>query len=489
MLQSVEVFHSAEGHPYGCTLNFTDVRSNSNKYYIIQLLKTISAKEWYLFTRWGRVGEKGRWNVVTMHSQHSAVTAFMRSYRKKTSNSWGDPKGFEPRDGKYYRLEMAKIDVEEEEVQSGAADVDMEDAVRDVIVLISDTKIHMQALQTFNIDTKKMPLGKISDPQIDKAYRILFAINAIIEAVENGTWERSRKILDLPVNHVEEELLELSSRFWTNVPYSCGWNRPPVVDTLKFVERLTELLEVMKNAEIAGKITRRFNNVGDIYLKMNAGLEVVKDPNERRIVTTFVTGTHAPTHQCKIEVLEAFRIAKDEKDDTQRCFGEMNDHRLFVHGSRMSNFFGILSTGIRLPHPTQVANGSVLGRGIYFADVMTKSVNYCRMEETDNIGFVALCEVALGDNPDIRETIVPMNEYAPESDQTSRWALGKTTIADEHYATLNTDDGFVTNVKVPQGPLTDRKDLGSSASFLYNEFVIFDTRQYRFRYLLKIRKV
>ena len=57
------------------------------------------------------------------------------------------------------------------------------------------------------------------------------------------------------------------------------------------------------------------------------------------------------------------------------------------------------------------------------------------------------------------------------------------------FETLTTDDGFITNVKVPQGPLTDRKGLGASASFLYNEFVIFDTRQYRFKYLLKIRRV
>ena len=56
----------------------------------------------------------------------------------------------------------------------------------------------------------------------------------------------------------------------------------------------------------------------------------------------------------------------------------------------MSNFMGILTTRLRLPNSNQVSNGSTLGLGIYFADVITKSFNYCYVDATNGIGFILL---------------------------------------------------------------------------------------------------
>lgn len=39
----------------------------------------------------------------------------------------------------------------------------------------------------------------------------------------------------------------------------------------------------------------------------------------------------------------------------------------------------------------------MFGKGVYFADMVSKSANYCRTSKTDNIGVLLLCEVALGD--------------------------------------------------------------------------------------------
>jgi len=39
-------------------LNQTNISQNNNKFYVIQLLK--SGNGYYLFTRWGRVGENGQ---------------------------------------------------------------------------------------------------------------------------------------------------------------------------------------------------------------------------------------------------------------------------------------------------------------------------------------------------------------------------------------------------------------------------------------------
>jgi predicted DNA-binding WGR domain protein len=43
---------------YDCMLNQTNISQNNNKYYVIQLL--VGAGRYYVFNRWGRVGEPGQ---------------------------------------------------------------------------------------------------------------------------------------------------------------------------------------------------------------------------------------------------------------------------------------------------------------------------------------------------------------------------------------------------------------------------------------------
>lgn len=38
----------------------------------------------------------------------------------------------------------------------------------------------------------------------------------------------------------------------------------------------------------------------------------------------------------------------------------------------------------------------MFGKGIYFADMVSKSANYCLASKINNVGLVLLCEVALG---------------------------------------------------------------------------------------------
>jgi len=51
---------------------------------------------------------------------------------------------------------------------------------------------------------------------------------------------------------------------------------------------------------------------------------------------------------------------------------------LLWHGSGFSNFVGILSQGMRIAPPEAPKSGYALGKGVYFADCIGKSVNYCR---------------------------------------------------------------------------------------------------------------
>jgi len=65
---------------------------------------------------------------------------------------------------------------------------------------------------------------------------------------------------------------------------------------------------------------------------------------------------------------------------------------LLWHGSRVSNFVGILSQGLRIAPPEAPVSGYLFGKGIYLADMAEKSINYCRSYGQDS-ALILLIEV------------------------------------------------------------------------------------------------
>ncbi|KIH48394.1 Poly(ADP-ribose) polymerase catalytic domain protein, partial [Ancylostoma duodenale] len=60
-----------------------------------------------------------------------------------------------------------------------------------------------------------------------------------------------------------------------------------------------------------------------------------------------------------------------------------------------TNYGGILSQGLRIAPPEAPVTGYMFGKGVYFADMVSKSANYCRVGQGDD-GLMLLCDVALG---------------------------------------------------------------------------------------------
>ncbi|XP_048503213.2 poly [ADP-ribose] polymerase 1-like [Beta vulgaris subsp. vulgaris] len=69
---------------------------------------------------------------------------------------------------------------------------------------------------------------------------------------------------------------------------------------------------------------------------------------------------------------------------------------LLWHGSRLTNFVGILSQGLRIAPPEAPATGYMFGKGVYFADLVSKSAQYCYTDRKNHVGLMLLSEVALG---------------------------------------------------------------------------------------------
>ena len=54
------------------------------------------------------------------------------------------------------------------------------------------------------------------------------------------------------------------------------------------------------------------------------------------------------------------------------AFDSLDNHMLLWHGSRTTNFAGILSQGLRIAPPEAPVTGYMFGKGVYFADMSSK---------------------------------------------------------------------------------------------------------------------
>lgn len=152
---------------------------------------------------------------------------------------------------------------------------------------------------------------------------------------------------------------------------------------------------------------------------------------------------------------------------------------LLWHGSRLSNWVGILSHGLRVAPPEAPITGYMFGKGIYFADMSSKSANYCFASRLKNTGLLLLSEVALGQCNELLEANPKAQGLLRGKHSTK--GMGKMAPSPAHFITLN-------GSTVPLGPASDTGILNPEGYTLnYNEFIVYSPNQVRMRYLLKIQ--
>ena len=111
----------------------------------------------------------------------------------------------------------------------------------------------------------------------------------------------------------------------------------------------------------------------------------------------YLANTQAPTHY-KPEIIDAFKVTRQGEEESYRPFQTFHNRYLLWHGSRATNFAGILSQGLRIAPPEAPSTGYMFGKGVYFADMVSKSMSSgsCAASRLNPAGLLLLCEVALG---------------------------------------------------------------------------------------------
>jgi len=105
---------------------------------------------------------------------------------------------------------------------------------------------------------------------------------------------------------------------------------------------------------------------------------IMSTSNEHKKLQEYVTATHGYTHSgFSSQILQAFRVERHDEDARWSADGydklADGERLLLWHGSRSTNFAGILKQGLRIAPPEAPVTGYMFGKGVYFADVSIAS--------------------------------------------------------------------------------------------------------------------
>lgn len=453
-------------------LQVTDIKSNHNKYYAIELHEaaTVAAggTRYRVFTHYGRTDDlennpnAGARETRYFESQVEAEVCYKQIYREKTgaskgykevslaSSRIGSHKARGNSSGEIDSKTLERIEGEKEK-RAQRPPSELAPGIQALVSYIYDeatsalTSTVAAKITANGIET---PLGVLTLGQIEKGESILQALYQLVQ-----------KVKDTPSARQQSQLEQLSGDFYTCIPHRIGRTRDAIqsalIDSPADFEQKQETLQLMKdmlqvNGE-AGSVL--FDDEIDAkYKALQCQVGWLEpDSAEFRQIADYVTGSQIKSKSIKVKQVYTLRRPHEWDEFTTH----IDNQRQLFHGSRIRNWVGLLSRGILLPKivvsmGVNRTDAGWLGNGIYFGDTACTASFYTTPGKKST-RFMAVARVALG-------------KMAPYKKIT--------------YGLERPPEGFDSCHGV-------RHRMLAPSQFADDEYVVYSTRQQRLEYLVE----
>ena len=450
------------GKHFSSTLNKSDLVHNNNKFYIIQLLQNDkNQNDIKFYTRWGRVGVVGQDKIERCLSLETGIRLFQKKYFEKTRGGYEE-----------IIIDYSEDKKEEKSSKKSSAQKPkkskslLSKPLEDFIKLIYNTNIMNTQMKEIGYDNNKLPLGKLARETLKEGYNILKQIE--------------KELSSKSPNH--NNLLLYSSQFYSKIPHNFGYQKMVnfIINTKEKLKAKVELIDSLSDITIATKIIDEGEKVNDdenkllysYYQKLHCKIRPM-DSTEKiySILEKYLTVKSKSYAYKKLTLLEAFEIERE--GEKERFNTKIGNRILLWHGTRITNYVGILSQGLRIAPPEAPSSGYLFGKGLYFADMAAKSSCYCY--PMNNIGLIILAEVALGKMDERKETDSSLPSTLKKGCNSAH-GIGRCKPGGGEY--------IEKDLFVPNG----QEEIEINANNLsYNEFIVYNVNQVKLKYVLKIK--
>ena len=248
----------------------------------------------------------------------------------------------------------------------------------------------------------------------------------------------------------ENQLDDLSNEFYSIIPYFRNKilikNKRNLSEKFQLCQLLRDILNVNEssNWNLKASIKSKYTALGAYIQPLN------KESTEYLDIQNDVANNET-------KVVNIYEILRP--NEHLNFISGLKNHKRLYHGSKIYNYLGILSRGLLLPKYITNDLGDearsdvgLLGQGLYFSDSSNLSIKYTSPSKQTNSRLLAVCDVSLGECKDYYD-------FDPSL------------------------------VKAPNGFHSVRgvkSSMETNSKFEENEYVVYDTRQYKLRYLVEL---
>jgi poly [ADP-ribose] polymerase len=449
-------------------LQVTDLKTNHNKYYAIELHTATAASGqcFRIFTHYGRTDDldtnpnAGQKECRYFSTLAEAEVNYQAIYREKTgprkgykevalaSSKIGSQKARGTSVGEVDAKTLARLARKEEASAPVVRKYQLHDGVQRLVRYIYDeatsalTSTIAARITAHGIET---PLGILTVGQIEKGEKILGELYDIFKGkARNRT----------------QELERLTGEFYTAIPHRIGRTRAAVatavIDSLDALEQKQSTLQLMKdmlqvNGESGSVLFDAKIDAEYEALQCEVGYIDPASPQYRELAD-HVVRSQVKTRNIKVKNIFTLKRPAEWQEFTE----DIGNQKLLFHGSRVQNWVGILSRGILLPKivvsmGVNRTDAGWLGHGIYFGDAACTSFFYATPGR-QGTRFIAIARVALG----------KMKDY-------TRITYGLNAPPDGYHSCHGV-----------------RNRAGQPSQFGDDEYVIYTTKQQRLEYLVEV---
>ncbi|KAK4728081.1 hypothetical protein R3W88_021069 [Solanum pinnatisectum] len=391
-------------------------------------------------------------------SANDATSEFERKFYEKTKNCWSNRKDFFCQPKQYAWLEMDYDENGEDSSIQGQSilvpksrprETKLEAPIAKFISLICDINMMRQQMVEIGLAFFLHHNGSYLDIHhvYCNCYIFLLLLNRGYDVLKN--------IADV-IGQSNRTLLEdLSSQFYTVIPHDFGFQKMCefVIDTLPKLKRKIEMVEALGEIEVTTKLLEDNADIQEdplYYQYEQLGCKLVPvevSSQEFLMIENYMKNTHAKTHSgYAVDIVQVFRASRNGETERFQKFSDMSNRMLLWHGSRLTNWAGILSQG----------SGS---------------------HEVQNLTtFLLPLQVALGD----------MNELLSANSDADRLPSGKLStkavgaMAPDFKEAQILEDGII----VPLGNPKERPK--HEGNLLHNEYIVYNVEQIRMRYVIQV---
>lgn len=333
---------------------------------------------------------------------------FAYLYKKYTKNLWGQPYMYKGTPYRLLDIKLPKV-IEEPTRPSALLDADVSYFIH---YIYQGSYINRwRSIYKSNIIS---PLGRMSDRSISNARNSLRLLRLYVEKGAETKFIKSGCDRKTVKAFIQDKIEEHTYTVLYNVPTAAYKSKPlSYIDSLEKIEEYESHIDDIET--ISPTILRQFIDANVVYDTFKYDLSVAlgdpwgdDDSNRFELETIeMLMKTLGPTHSkyklkldgvYKLSIRESFKDPVEEED-----FYNTINHKLLFHGTTLSNLGSILTHGLVIPPMYKTGNGTTLGKGIYFADCITKSFQYTinKSSKPTGISYILVCEVALGESKDV----------------------------------------------------------------------------------------